>query len=263
MDADGDIWTVTRWPVGWDVRHVAETGSTNADLIAAVVAGTAAHRTVLAADHQTAGRGRLDRRWEAPPGANLLVSIVVSPVPAVPAEATHRVGLAAVAAIRSFVDVDLASTVGLKWPNDVLLGDRKVAGILAQRVPDRDAVVVGLGLNVGWAPEGAAALGPDVRGRQVTPADVLQVLLEELTSMAPDIRSRYRDTLTTLGRWVRVELPGGAAPLYGSAVDVDDDGRLAVIGADGIRHDLDAGDVVHVRATGIGGGTEGDGESRV
>lgn len=255
------------------MRHVPETGSTNADLIAAVVAGTAAHRAVLATDHQTAGRGRLDRRWEAPPGANLLVSMVVAPVPAVPAEATHRVGLAAVAAIRDFlargfVDTDLASTVGLKWPNDVLLGDRKVAGILAQRVPDRDAVVVGLGLNVGWAPEGAAALGPDLQIRQVTPAEVLHVLLEELASMPPDIGSLYRNTLTTLGRWVRVELPGDAAPLYGRAVDVDDDGRLTVIDADGVRHDLDAGDVVHVRATGaaVDGAVDDavvDGESRV
>ncbi len=156
MTAHGDIWTNEPWPAGWDVRHVEATGSTNTDLLAALEAGTAGDHTVLAADHQTAGRGRLDRRWEAPPGTNLLVSIVFVPVPAVPARATHRVGLAAVAAARS-VRPEVAVT--LKWPNDLLLDGSKVAGILAQRSTTVDAVVVGLGFNVGWAPDGAAALG--------------------------------------------------------------------------------------------------------
>ena len=242
------------WPTGWDVRHVAETASTNEDLIAAVVAGTASHQTVLAADHQTAGRGRLDRRWDAPPGANLLVSIVVAPVPAVPAEATHRIGLAAVAAARRFVDAGQRPHVGLKWPNDVLIDDRKLAGILAQRVPGRDAVVVGLGLNVGWAPEGAAALATGQSGPAVAPVDVLAALLDELTELPPDIDSRYRDALVTLGRWVRVELPGRTEPLHGRATDVDEHGRLTVIDVAGDRHHLDVGDVVHVRAAPEPGG---------
>ncbi len=237
------------WPSGWDVRHVAETGSTNADLVAAVAAGTASNRTVLAAGHQTAGRGRLDRRWEAPPGANLLVSIVFAPVPAVPAEATHRVGLAAVAAVRRFVGGDAVAAVGLKWPNDVLLGDRKLAGILAQRVPDRDAVVVGMGLNVGWAPDGAAAIGSGADGGVVAPAQVLGALLTELESLPADISSRYRDTLVTIGEWVRVELPGDSPPLHGRATAVDPAGRLVVIDAAGRRHVLDVGDVVHVRSS--------------
>ncbi len=247
MTAHGDIWTSKEWPAGWDVRHVAETGSTNADLIDAVVAGTASNRTVLAADHQTAGRGRLDRRWDAPPGANLLVSIVVAPIPAVSVESTHRVGLAAVAAVRRFVDAAHESAVGLKWPNDVLLGDRKLAGILAQRVPDGDAVVVGLGLNVGWAPDGAAAVGAYSTGAAPTPADVLVAVLEELAALPADVSSLYRDALATIGQQVRVELPGDAAPLHGRAVDVDDAGRLGVVDADGARHDLEVGDVVHVR----------------
>jgi BirA family transcriptional regulator, biotin operon repressor / biotin---[acetyl-CoA-carboxylase] ligase len=223
------------WPLGWDVRHVDETGSTNADLIAAVMAGTASDRTVLAADHQTAGRGRLDRRWDAPPGANLLVSIVVAPVPAVPAEATHRVGVAAVAAVRRFVGADVAPDVGLKWPNDVLVGDRKLAGILAQRVPDHDAVVVGLGLNVGWAPEGAAAIGP-LDANQDDPIDpprLLRALLEEIDALPNDIAARYVESLVTIGRRVRVEMPAGADPLYGRAVGVDAAGRLLVADAAG------------------------------
>src|SRR6056297_227208 len=117
-------------PNGWDVRHVPETGSTNTDLLEAAERGDAGDRTVLRADHQTAGRGRLDRRWDAPPGANLLVSIAFVPVPATPAEATQRVGLAAVAAVRAHLP---GATVGLKWPNDVLLDGAKLGGILAQR----------------------------------------------------------------------------------------------------------------------------------
>ncbi len=236
------------WPAGWDVRHVVETGSTNADLVAAVEAGTATSRTVLATDHQTAGRGRLDRRWDAPPGANLLVSIVVAPIPDVPAEVTHRVGLAAVAAVRRFVAGDVAPAVGLKWPNDVLLEGRKLAGILAQRVPGHDAVVVGMGLNVGWSPADAAALAPHAHDPTVTPARLLRALLEELDGLSTDISSHYRDALITIGQAVRVELPGDSAALHGRAVDVDDGGRLVVIDADGERHALDVGDVVHVRA---------------
>ena len=252
MATEGDIWASTAWPAGWHVGHVSETGSTNADLIEQVLAGEAGNRTVLAADHQTAGRGRLDRRWVAPPGANLLVSMVVAPIPAVPAEVTHRVGLAAVAAVRRMVDPDVAATVGLKWPNDVLLGERKLAGILAQCVPGRDAVVVGMGLNVAWAPEGAAALGAHATdahgpGDRATPAGVLVAVLEELDALPSDIVRLYRDTLVTLGRTVRVELPGGADALDGRAVDVDDAGRLVVVDADGVRRHLDVGDVVHLR----------------
>ncbi len=245
MTTDGDIWGSTAWPTGWDVRHVVETGSTNADLVAAVEAGTATSRTVLAADHQTAGRGRLDRRWDAPPGANLLVSIVVAPIPDVPAEVTHRVGLAAAAAVRRFVASDIAPAVGLKWPNDVLLEGRKLAGILAQRVPGHDAVVVGMGLNVGWSPSDAAALAS--HADDATPARLLRVLLEELDALPTDISLLYRDALVTIGQAVRVELPGDAAALHGRAVDVDERGRLIVIDADGERHALDVGDVVHVR----------------
>jgi BirA family biotin operon repressor/biotin-[acetyl-CoA-carboxylase] ligase len=235
------------WPAGWDVRHVTETGSTNADLIDAVLAGTATNRTVLATDHQTAGRGRLDRRWEAPPGSNLLVSIVVAPIPSVPVTVTHRIGLAAVAAVRRLVDPAVGATVGLKWPNDVLLDDRKLAGILAQRVPGRDAVVVGMGLNVRWAPDGAGALASVVADGVVTPATLLAVLLQELDALPDDVAARYRDELVTIGRAVRVELPSGIDALRGQAVDVDDDGRLVVVDESGTRHALDVGDVVHVR----------------
>jgi BirA family biotin operon repressor/biotin-[acetyl-CoA-carboxylase] ligase len=220
-------------PAGWTIEHVAETGSTNADLLA--TAASRPDRSVLVADHQTAGRGRLDRRWDAPPGANLLVSLLFHRVPDRPGDLTRRVGLAAVDACRESAGV----TAHLKWPNDVLVGDRKLAGILAERGA-AGFVVVGLGLNVRWAPDGAARLGADV-----APADVLVALLAAYDRLPADITPRYRAELATLGRGVRIELTDGA--IEGTATDVTEDGRLVVIDHCGITHRLDAGDVVHLR----------------
>lgn len=220
-------------PPGWTVERVAETGSTNADLLA--TAADRPHHSVLVADHQTAGRGRLDRRWDAPAGDNLLVSILFHDVPPHPSELTRRVALAAVDACRAVAGVDVA----LKWPNDLLVGDAKLAGILAERNA-AGAVVVGMGLNVGWAPEGAARLGPPH-----TPADVLAALLTAYDALPADTHERYRAALGTLGRQVRIELPSGF--LEGTATDVEADGRLVVIDTCAVTHRLAAGDVVHLR----------------
>jgi BirA family biotin operon repressor/biotin-[acetyl-CoA-carboxylase] ligase len=221
------------WPPGWTVEHVAETGSTNADLLAG--AADRPDRSVLFADHQTAGKGRLDRRWDAPPGANLLVSMLFHDVPAQPSELTRRVALAAVAACRELVGVE----VRLKWPNDLLVDDRKLAGILAERAASGD-VIVGLGLNVGWAPEGAARLGDGV-----TPGDVLRALLVAYDRLPADVTDAYRAALDTLGRRVRIELPSGI--VEGTATGVEPDGRLVVLDACAVSHRFSAGDVVHLR----------------
>ena len=242
MVGDDGIWVGRRWPPGWQIRHVAETGSTNADLLAAAEGGRAGDRTALFADHQTAGRGRLDRRWDAPPGANLLVSLLFDPSSrdgGDPAGVVRRVGVATVDAVRSIVDAE--RVVGLKWPNDVLLDDAKLAGILATRSATTGAVVIGIGLNTSWSPPGAADLGG-----VVDPAGMLERLLDALERLPGDVLDRYRRMLLTLGRRVRVELPSGA-DLVGRATDVDDGGRLAVVDHDGTRHRLDVGDIVHLR----------------
>jgi BirA family biotin operon repressor/biotin-[acetyl-CoA-carboxylase] ligase len=228
------------WPAGWTVSHVSVTGSTNDDLLAAAESG-APDRSVLVADHQTAGRGRLDRRWEAPPGANLLVSILFRTVPSPASALTQRVGLAAIDACRAAAGV----VAVLKWPNDLLLDDRKLAGILAQRAVD-GSIVVGLGLNVGWAPDGAASLhGAVTAAAEPTPLDVLAALLTAFDALPEDIGPRYRAALATLGRRVDVQVPGGR--IDGRAVDLDGDGRLVVVDTCGLTHRLDVGDVVHVR----------------
>ncbi|HEX3089010.1 MAG TPA: biotin--[acetyl-CoA-carboxylase] ligase [Ilumatobacteraceae bacterium] len=224
----------------WLITIVDETGSTNVDLLAAAVAG-AADRSVLMARHQTAGRGRLDRQWTAPAGANLLVSMLFREVPAHPHELTQRVALAAAQACRETAGV----TPLLKWPNDLLLDGRKLAGVLAQSGGQSGGdgpayVVVGIGLNVGWAPDGAARLGDGI-----DPANVLDSMLVAYDRLPVDVVELYRASLATIGQSVRVELPESA--VTGRALDVMPDGRLVVLDECGITHRFDTGDVVHLR----------------
>jgi BirA family biotin operon repressor/biotin-[acetyl-CoA-carboxylase] ligase len=238
LDRGGFADPPDRWSAGWHVTVVDETGSTNSDLLTLAGRG-APHRSVLAARHQTAGRGRLDRRWEAPPGANLLVSMLFREVPEHPNELTRRVALAAVDAVA----VTAGVPARLKWPNDVLVDGAKLAGVLAQAgvVDGRvDHVVVGIGINVGWAPDGGARVGDGVH-----PLRLLGVLLEAYDALPADVHARYREALVTLGQRVRVERATDV--LEGRAVDVEPDGRLVVVDACAVTHRLDTGDVVHLR----------------
>lgn len=222
------------WPAGWHVEHVAETTSTNNDLVSAAEHG-AADRSVLVADYQTAGRGRLDRRWDTPRASNLLVSILFRDAGEHPWLMSQRVGLAAIGAARDIAGVE----AGLKWPNDLLVGEQKLAGILAQRAAD-GSVVVGIGLNVRWAPDGAAMLGDDH-----DPLEVLASMLQHLDALPDDVTELYRRSLVTLGKRVSVETP--RQTITGTATGVDDDGRLIVLDACGLSHHLDVGDVIHLR----------------
>lgn len=170
-----------------DVRHLAEVDSTNRLVLDEAAAG-APEGLVVVADHQSAGRGRLGRRWEAPAGANLLVSVLLRPALAWPDlhSAAVAVALAAAEACRRVAGVPAAC----KWPNDLVVGDRKVAGILSEtlgptggpgggRAGGPAAVVVGLGLNVAWhppdpagdrssAPSGVPEPGPEGAGTEGT-----------------------------------------------------------------------------------------------
>jgi len=234
---------------------VAETGSTNADLAAAARDG-AAHGAVLVADHQTAGRGRLDRTWVAPPNSALLCSILVRGRPgAMPQGALWCVGLAAQTAVLEVAGVEAE----LKWPNDLMVWERKLAGILAEVVEaatEAPAVVVGIGVNVGWPsppPEVAARAVTlaELTGRSIERADLLRALLGALrplldlwSSDVAALLDAYRARLATLGRSVRVAMPD--RQLSGVAVDVTDDGALVVqVGCE--RCVVAAGDVVHLR----------------
>src|SRR5262249_7148114 len=147
-----------RLMIAWRVQRVASTGSTNDDAAALVRAG-APHGTVVVADEQTQGRGRQGRSWGSPPGANLHLSAVLRP-PLPPHEAPPLTLAAAVAVCDALRG--LGADARIKWPNDVVIDDRKVAGILTEsstRGGGLDAVVIGIGVNVNWtelAPELAA-----------------------------------------------------------------------------------------------------------
>ena len=208
----------------------------------------------MVADHQTAGRGRLGRTWEAPPGSSLLMTVLLRP--ALDAARLHLATMAvALAAADACVEVACFAP-GLKWPNDLVVGDRKLAGILAEagfegNVPQW--VVVGIGVNVNWPEElppelsGIAVAANHVAGRAVDRELLLAQLLERLAghySSLDSVAADYRRRCATIGREVRVELPGEM--LRGRAIDVDDAGRLVIdTGAD--VQVVTVGDVVHVR----------------
>ena len=162
-----------QWPNGWWVTRVSETGSTNTDLVKMAGEG-AKHHSVLMADFQTAGKGRLDRTWVAEPGSNLLVSLLFRtnetrerPLH----QFTQMVGLSAARACMKRTGV----SPDMKWPNDLLIDNKKVSGILAQG--GADFVVVGIGVNVNWTP-------PDAMHLQVheRPATHLQYAVLQLRS---------------------------------------------------------------------------------
>ena len=230
------------WPVGWWVRRVAETGSTNADLLAEGTEG-AKHHTVLMADFQTAGRGRLDRTWDAIRGANLLVSLLFRTDDRPLHHWTQIVGLAAREALRDVAGAD----VEMKWPNDLLARNAKIAGILAQA--GVGFVVVGIGVNVGWAPEGAVCVR-DVTSSTCTPVEVLAAMLPHVDRLealsATQLHEQYVASLATIGQRVRVELAD--REVIGTAVGVGIDGRLHVVDECALSHHVDTGDVVHLRA---------------
>jgi BirA family biotin operon repressor/biotin-[acetyl-CoA-carboxylase] ligase len=242
---------------GWRVEVLEESPSTNAH-VAARALDDEPPGLVVVAEHQTAGRGRLDRSWVTPPRAALTVSLLVAP---------HEVpvarwpwlplltGLAVVDAVRSAAGLDAS----LKWPNDVLLGEAKVAGILVERVERTGgaAAVVGIGLNVSSTREelpvptatSLALAGARTLDRSVLLGAVLGAFSRWYDGWRADggggLQAPYARACSTLGRRVAADLPGGD-PVRGDAVGVDADGRLLV--DDGARvHVLGAGDVVHVR----------------
>lgn len=232
---------------------MVETGSTNADLLEAARSG-APDRTVLRADHQTAGRGRLDRRWEAPPAVNLLVSVLFR----TGGRPAHEYVLAVALAARDTAGVECGVALDLKWPNDLLADGRKVAGILAQvggTAPDGavDFVVVGLGLNLGWSPPEATSLSEAGWSRSLTPAEFCEAMLPRIDGMlaldSAGLHDAYVGALATLGASVRADLPDGSA-IEGTAARVERDHRLVVVDDRGIEHLLDVADVVHLRPRG-------------
>ncbi|KQX69948.1 biotin--[acetyl-CoA-carboxylase] ligase [Angustibacter sp. Root456] len=264
VDPDGP-WT--------SLDVVAATGSTNADLAQRARAGTATAGAVLTTDDQQAGRGRRDRTWTTPPRSAVAVSVLLQPRE-VPRSAWTWlplvVGVGVVDALVRVAGLDAR----LKWPNDVLVGDLKVCGVLAEVVetPDGAAVVAGVGLNVSQSADELpvpTATSLAIAGSATTDRDtVLRAVLRGVAARygawvradgdprRSSIGAAYRERCATIGQRVRVELPGGDA-LEGEAEGVDDDGCLLVRPSTGDVRALAVGDVIHVRRADAPSGAPG------
>jgi BirA family transcriptional regulator, biotin operon repressor / biotin---[acetyl-CoA-carboxylase] ligase len=246
---------------GLAVEVVDEAGSTNA-LVAERGRAGAREGLVVVAEHQTAGRGRLDRSWEAPARSALTLSVLLRPT--APTQSWPWLplltGYAVAKALRG-----AGFEAAVKWPNDVLLADRKVAGILVERIETDQgpAAVVGIGLNVGMTAEelpvpeatslAVASGGAPPPDRTELLVALLQTLWESYSAWEAGedlagmrLAESYAAACATLGRDVRVELPSGEV-LTGRATGIDPSGRL-LVERDGARTAVSAGDVVHVRA---------------
>lgn len=243
----GTVWA--------EVSAVATTGSTNADLAAAARAG-APSGTVLVSDHQSAGRGRFTRVWEAPPGTSLAISALLRPPASVPAARwlwlPHLTGLAVADGLREASGV----AVELKWPNDVLAGGRKLCGILAERVDagGPPAAVLGMGINTTLTEEQLpvpTATSVALAGGTVDETALVAAVLDALGGWytrwlaGTDLRAEYAARCSSVGRAVRVQV-SATDFVEGDATGVDAEGRLLVRVA-GTQQAFAAGDVVHLR----------------
>lgn len=257
-----DLSRLTAGTLPWArVEVVDEAPSTNALLAERARAG-AVEGVVVVAEHQTAGRGRLDRTWTTPPRAALTFSVLLRPK--VPDLAWSWLPLLTGVAVVEGIAAAGGPRCGLKWPNDVMYGGRKLAGLLAERVstPDGAAAVLGIGLNVSTRSEElpvetatslqlAGMQRPDRTSLLVAVLEALGTRYLTWAAAGGDpgpLLADYRARCTTVGQDVVVSLPSGAA-LTGRAAGIDATGALVVDSPEG-RVTISAGDVVHVRPQG-------------
>ncbi|MFF2199303.1 biotin--[acetyl-CoA-carboxylase] ligase [Streptomyces sp. NPDC058145] len=253
---EGGLWS--------EVELVQRTGSTNSDLVARAAAGRAGEGAVLVAEEQTAGRGRLDRQWTAPPRSGLFFSVLLEPAE-VPVARWGWLPLLTGVAVATGLSRAAGVDTALKWPNDLLVTvggeERKTGGILAERAGD-DGVVIGVGINVSLRAQelpvpqaGSLALA----GAVSTDRDpLLRAVLRSLEDWygrwrsaggdpaASGLQETYAAGCATLGRTVRAELPGDRS-VVGEAIAIDGDGRLVIATEAGVREPVGAGDIVHLR----------------
>lgn len=254
-----------------DVRWTDETGSTNTDAMEILLENRredpkSSKAVVVVADYQSAGRGRLAREWESPPGASLLMSVGTTADidPSRRGLLLTSLGLAAVEGTHSTTGF----RPSLKWPNDLVAavpggeGELKLGGILAEsrQAGDGVATVIGLGLNCNWdeVPDELASIAVSLNRLTREPVDRVDLLIEivrrfdknlELLSSdsgVEELLGAARESSATLGRKVNVELEGSV--LEGTAIGIDVEGALIVESADGESHRVVVGDVIHMRA---------------
>lgn len=247
-------------PLAAHFEWVAETGSTNTDLVRRAL--ELPDFSVLTAAFQNAGKGRSGRSWLAPANSSLFVSVLLKPQ-GIPVSKFSWLPLLAGLAMTNAVNAILPSQAAtLKWPNDVLIGDEKISGVLSELVGDLSGVVIGAGLNVSQAQselpiEKATSL--KLQGVSISLDEVLALYLTELTRLyeafvaaaGDSNRSRLRfevlQNCATIGSRVKVILPG-AEELFGDALGIDDGGRLIFLPDDKPQiMPISAGDIIHLR----------------
>ena len=238
-----------------------ETGSTNQDLLALADSANHPEFFTLITEFQTAGRGRLDRKWQAAPGSSVMASVLVRP------SFKEQTGIGWLSlmmaeAIRTAL-AGLGIEAKIKWPNDVLVAGQKVSGVLADANSDLSCVVVGFGINVNQSAKdlptgsatslllaGASSLDRDQLLAQ-TLSSFKQLYLELDTSDGDAVASGLREKITqassTIGELVEVSFPDQSAAV-GEAIGIDASGRLQVLSADKTLT-VSAGDVLHLRTS--------------
>jgi BirA family biotin operon repressor/biotin-[acetyl-CoA-carboxylase] ligase len=212
-------------------EYVAETGSTNADLVAR--ASSLDGFSVLVAGSQTAGRGRLGRVWVSPPNKSLAISVLVRPQDWSLENFGWLPLIAGLAMRRAVASALPNSAVTLKWPNDVQVGGKKISGILSELLPDASGVVIGAGINLTLSRDELpieASTSLAIEGAAITPDDFLVVYLVELKKLIAansQFADQVRAECATIGQSVKASFPNGS-DVFGDAVGIDDSGRLLI-----------------------------------
>ncbi len=233
--------------------YVEVTGSTNSDLMALASEG-APEWTVLVTGQQEAGRGRLGRTWESNPGQSLLVSVLLRPE--LPSEVVPLLSLMAGVAMSRACETACGVTVGCKWPNDLVVGERKLGGILTEASftgSGVDHVVIGIGVNVRQHRDD---LPEEIRetATSVVIEGGLPDRMALLTEYLRELRAReerpeesmpeYRELCQSLGRTVRAGVASGQ-PVEGEAVDIGPTGELVIETTDGTKR-IGFGEITHL-----------------
>ena len=244
---------LSKLPIG-DIKYFDSIGSTNDEALA-WAANDAKDLSLVVADEQTAGRGRFDRKWFTPPGTALAFSWILRPSAAERPHLSRMVGLAALSVTGSLLARGLSPQI--KWPNDILLNECKVAGILIESVwsgEDVDCIVIGMGVNIlkGAVPDPDMLLFPatsleDALGYPVERAEVLHDILDTLIGLRPQITTnefmaKWEKLLAYRDRQVQVER-GVEGSVIGNVSGLDKDGSLRLRDRDGKSLTVQFGDV--------------------
>jgi len=246
--------------MGGNVHAFEKLESTNTTAMKLASDG-APEGTLVVSDAQSAGRGRLGRRWASPPGKNIYASVILRPE--FPPSKAPLVTLAASVALCRAINSYAGLEARIKWPNDILADGRKLAGILTEMSSEPDRVrhvVIGMGVNVNSRPgdlprdvAGTATSIIKLTGRETSRAGLLQQILGELEAVydrlvadgADGILEDWRKLSDTIGSKVRVVTQ--EAEFTGRAIDIDASGALVIERTDGKSISLTSGDVVHLR----------------